>query len=43
MRGLDRLQVVLIAHSHGTVIASEVLFRLWEAVDNDILDLVCSS
>lgn len=30
----SQLQVVLIAHSEGTIIASDVLWLLWEAVDS---------
>lgn len=30
----DHGQVVLIAHSQGTIIASNALEDLWEAVDN---------
>lgn len=30
----NKSKVVLVAHSQGTIIASDVLWRLWEAVDN---------
>lgn len=33
-------QVVLVAHSQGTIIASDVLWHLWEAVDRGDLPKV---
>lgn len=38
----SKTKVVLVAHSQGTIIASDVLWRLWEAVDNGHLQEVSS-